>query len=332
MKKSILILTTVFLYFLGFSLYLDEAYQKQIPPKVTIFAAGDLMLDRTVRQKITQEGVEYPFKHVKELISSYDISVANLEGSFTRNQSIAVKDHSVLRFTFDPLFLPELEETGFDVVSMANNHAWDFGSAGYEENLTYLTERGIKAFGSPFNTKNLSAVTEVKGIKIAFVGYHEFYSPRLQPVLDEIKRLRVENDFIIVYPHWGVEYLARFTPDQQIRAHAFIDAGADVVIGAHPHVIEPIEIYRNKAIFYSLGNFLFDQDFSLPTKQGLSLGIELTEGSVKYSLMPLFMKQSQIYIPSEIEAYTILQNLSQTAEADDILKGDILKGTFTLTL
>ena len=92
MKKSILILATVFLYFLGFSLYLDEAYQKQIPPKVTIFATGDLMLDRTVRQKITQEGVEYPFKHVKELISSYDISVANLEGSFTHNQSIAVKD------------------------------------------------------------------------------------------------------------------------------------------------------------------------------------------------------------------------------------------------
>ncbi len=121
----------------------------------------------------------------------------------------------------------------------------------------------------------MSAVVEKNGIKIGFVGFHEFSYVGLDNVLAEIDRLRPTVDVLIVSPHWGVEYQKEPTSSMRKNARLFIDHGADAVIGAHPHVVGNIDEYQGKKIFYSLGNFAFDQYFSKETMNGLAVHISI---------------------------------------------------------
>ncbi|HEU0081018.1 MAG TPA: CapA family protein [Candidatus Paceibacterota bacterium] len=296
----------------------------------TIVAMGDIMLDRTVRTVIDRQGFGYVFDGIREIFSGAQAVVGNLEGGFTDTPSISVVDHTILHFTFDPRLAPELRALGFDTVSLANNHAYDFGASGFASTRRYLGQAGIASFGSPSNDENLSIIRDVEGLNVAFVGYHEFYSPSVKPIVERIASLRGLADFIIVYPHWGVEYEKGFTPGQQERAHAFIDAGADAVIGAHPHVIEPIEIYRGKPIFYSLGNFIFDQDFSLATRQGLTLRLVVGARDVEYRLVPVTMLHSKLSMPPMPEREAVLEMLANNSLLSGSLKDSIRQGKFSL--
>jgi poly-gamma-glutamate synthesis protein (capsule biosynthesis protein) len=109
--------------------------------------------------------------------------------------------------------------------------------------------------------------------------------------------------------HAGVEYDPGYTLEQQAAAHAFIDAGADVVIGTHPHVVEPLEIYNGKPIFYSLGNFLFDQDFSFATTHGLAVNLVWTNGKTSYQLIPIVIKGAEVSYPGETDRLKTLSAL-----------------------
>jgi len=113
-------------------------------------------------------------------------------------------------------------------------------------------------------------------------------------------------------------------------AHKFIDAGADIILGSHPHVIEPIEIYNGKVIFYSLGNFIFDQYNSGPTTEGLSVGISITKDEVKYNIYPIDIKKAQASLMSKINSDLVLNNLSNKSVADDKIKDGIKSGIFSL--
>lgn len=309
----------------------SKAASVKTPTTITVLAMGDLMLDRNVRRAIEREGPGYPFKNIERFFLGNDITVANLEGGFTSNESVAMKDNTILHFTFDPSYIPYLRSLGFDTFSLANNHSMDFGNAGLRENTSLLKKNGFSAFGSAWNESNLSTVRTIRGQKIAFVGYHEFYDPEIAGVIKEIQRLKNLSDFIIVYPHWGVEYNQGFTKGQQEKARAFIDAGADAVIGAHPHVIEPIEIYKGKAIFYSLGNFLFDQDFSKATQEGLVLGLEIGPEKVAYNLFPVTMAKAQISFPKAALRQSILKSLSDGSNLMPGHESDILQGKLILT-
>ncbi|HAO64949.1 TPA: hypothetical protein DCQ44_03145, partial [Candidatus Taylorbacteria bacterium] len=227
---------------------------------VTILAFGDMMLDRKVREQIVAQGPEYPFALIKDFLKGNDIVVANAEGPFTDRPSVTmgVKD-GPLNFTFDPAMLPILKNLGFTLFSQANNHAMNFGLASYQQSISHIEEEGLGWFGDPRNIDVAPYFQKVRGEKVAFIGYHEFAHRGLDNVLETIKNAKKEATFIVVYPHWGDEYQLEANDLQRETGHAFIDAGADVVIGAHPHVIEPIEMYKNKVIFYSLGNFIFDQ-------------------------------------------------------------------------
>lgn len=300
------------------------------PRTVTIVAVGDIMLDRTVREKIDAYGPGYPFEDIKQIFAGADIAVGNLEGGFTDNPSVSMSNHEILHFTFDPSLAAELKKLGFTALSLANNHSADFGMRGYDSTVKYLELAGIAPFGSPSNDFGIATMLEAHGLKVALIGYHEFYSPSVQPIVDEIEILRKTADFIIVYPHWGVEYEQGFNLDQQSIARAFIDAGADAVIGAHPHVIEPIEIYKGKAIFYSLGNFMFDQDFSMATRQGLTLRITVGDKDVSYKLVPVTMLHSKLSMSTDDENVATLANLAKKSLVPDGIRDGITKETFKL--
>jgi poly-gamma-glutamate synthesis protein (capsule biosynthesis protein) len=287
--------------------------EKSVP--VRILAFGDMMLDRKVREQINKNGPGYPFDLIKDFLKgdgiANDVVVANAEGPFTYNQSLTmgVKD-GPLAFTFNPAILPTLKNLGFTLLDQANNHTLNFGMAGFRQSTTSIAATGLDWFGDPRNKEVKPYVTEIRGEKIAFIGYNEFAYQGLNNVLQAIKDAKKDATFVVVYPHWGEEYKLGFTSAQQKVAHDFVDAGADVVIGTHPHVVEPIEIYGGKIIFYSLGNFIFDQASTGPTSRGLAVKISLTQDSVTYNLFPISIVKQQAMLMTGEERQKELDSLN----------------------
>jgi len=274
------------------------------PSNVKILFTGDMMLDRNVRNIIDRKGFEYFFGGVKELISSADIAVTNLEGAFTTNTSITASLISKeLLFTFDPKLAPKLYDLGFDILGLANNHSYNFGKAGLESTRRYTGGAGMMYYGDPFNKDEISTVITKNGIRIGLVGFHEFYYSNFDNVLTEITRLRKDVDVLIVTPHWGVEYQKEPTAKMREWAHAFIDSGADVVIGTHTHIVGDTEIYKDKKIYYSLGNFAFDQYFSKATMQGLVVILDIDKNagdkSINFTEIPIYVDREGVRVGRE---------------------------------
>lgn len=308
-------------------------------PKLTVFAAGDIMLDRTMlllAQKYNDFG--YAFGLISSTLKEADLRVANLEGPITTNTSISNGTGGVrFSFTFSPKVVDPLKQN-FDIVSLANNHTTNFGFEGLKQTRKFLDDGDVFHFGDPTNqTGNISTIVERNGIKIGFVGYHQLVETGFDNVITEVKKIRSEVDLIIAYPHWGIEYVTN-TPSllQKKEGHAMVDAGVDIVIGTHSHVIQPIEKYKDKPIFYSLGNFIFDQYFSLETMQGLMLKISLEKSAMdiqgQIQLVPVHInKQSQPFVAETEERSKILFQMSNTVIGDDKLKQDVEQGKLNFT-
>lgn len=303
---------------------------------VTLLAVGDIMLDRTVLTKTqSAKTFDHPFLLFDPVFKEYDLRLANLEGPITTFPSVAQTQR--FTFTFSPEFVEPLKKR-FDVLSLANNHTDNFGTKGLQQARKFLIDAEIAYFGDPYNTKGLiSTVVEKNGFKIAFVGYHELIGYGLPNVIEEVKKLKGTVDVIIVMPHWGVEYdMKKPSTAQKNAAHELIDAGADIIIGAHPHVIQPIEMYKDKLIFYSLGNFIFDQYFSVETMQGLGVGLTMkkVDGVLQpftLELLPLTIStESQPVLASEEVSAKILEALAKVSIVAEEKKEEILEGNIKL--
>lgn len=292
---------------------------------ITILAFGDLMLDRYVRKSIDSNTPNFPFKPLEKILEGNDIVVVNLEGSFTDFAPKPLHPNN-LSFTFDPSIVPTLKNIGINVYSLANNHSLNFGQKGLAQSQEYLKNNQLEYFGHPLNSDQLSLVKEVKGTKIGFVGYHSLINSNFDKVAKEIKTIRPQVDFLIVYPHWGAEYQTKFGNLQQREGRQFIDAGADVIIGSHPHVVQPFEVYNNKVIFYSLGNFLFDQTFSQKTQEGLGVKITLNTSTIEYELIPTEIKNIQIHPADQQKSKVILKDLASNSLTSEETKDQIKNG------
>lgn len=200
-------------------------------------------------------GASYFFGNVKSVFEGADLTVANLEGTFTTSENRADKEYT---FKADPSHVSILTESGIDVVNVANNHSHDFGDESYVDTLANLDNAGIGRFGYE-NTLLL----DVDGILVGFTGMCEYNENEksinyLTPTLENIQSLKDRGaQVVIAVVHWGYEN-ATVPEDTQISAaHAMIDRGADLVIGHHSHTLMPVECYKGKYIAYSLGNFCF---------------------------------------------------------------------------
>lgn len=283
-NKMLKIISIIGIFF--FSLFSKEVlYVAPKPEPVTIMMIGDMMFDRHVRKLMDMYGVDYPFEKIK---LDADIVVGNLEGTITENQSVAKND--VLRFTFDPKVADLLKKNNFNAVSLANNHSRDFGYKGYESTMDFLKKVDIGYFGDWENYDNLSYIKEIRGKKIEFIGFNEFGYRNFERVLSTVASSTA--DFTIVFPHWGVEYEKEPSTLQKTWAHKFIDAGADAVIGGHPHVTQTIEWYKEKPIVYSMGNFIFDQYTDAETKKGMVVKISLDD-TPHYEFIDIYAEKSQ---------------------------------------
>lgn len=246
-----------------------------------ILFTGDLMFDRGIRYYAKKNGAnEFIFDQIYPILANQDLVVSNLEGPITDNYSVssgtAIGSTNNFIFTFDKSVAETLYAENIKLVNLGNNHILNFGKSGLKSTENYLSEAKVEFFGAP--DSNRSIIKKVGDLEIAFVSYNEFFgSAKLDEAktIAEIQKLKSETDFIIVLPHWGIEYTTE--PTQEIRdmAHQFINAGADSIIGTHPHVVQSIEDYNGKKIYYSLGNFIFDQYFEENVRNGLGVILKI---------------------------------------------------------
>jgi poly-gamma-glutamate synthesis protein (capsule biosynthesis protein) len=300
--------------------------------EVSLIAVGDIMLSRTVAKKIKANGdLNFPFLKTAEFLRSGDIVFGNLECPITAGREIQSGE---MIFHANPGVEQALAKAGFSILSLANNHSMNFNVKGIEDTFKYLSNVNIKYVGAGKNDEEAYSPVFVKlnDFTFAFLAYTD---PSVVPIsykagkdrpgvafMDVEKMVKAVNeakkiaDFVIVSMHAGNEYV--FNPNQfQINfAHAAIDAGAEIVIGHHPHVIQKVEKYKGKWIIYSLGNFVFDQMWSQETREGLIAKIIFDENGVKnIEFTPILIEDyAQPKILEGEDAERILKKLNITPE------------------
>ena len=216
----------------------------------------------------------------------------------------AKKTDVYVYFEADPKAIEGLTYAGFNVVSVANNHALDYGRKVFEDSLERLKKNGIEYIGGGFNSNETFSVKikEIKGTKIGFLAYtypkfNGIYIPwkpteresgvavierkELEKIKEDIKKAKKEVDILVISSHWGEEYSSKPNEEQIFFDRAFIDAGADLVIGHHPHVVQPLEKYKNGWIAYSLGNFVFDSKERPETMEGALMEVVINSKKIK---------------------------------------------------
>lgn len=250
------------------------------PTSVSLLFGGDMMFDRSIRENISKKGGDFVLLPLHKLLLSQDLVIANLEGPITPNDSTSVgsvlgsKENYIFTFPLTTTNILKAEHIG--IVNLGNNHSDDFGRDGIAQTIGYLDESSIKHFGDVRDeTKPRYLIQSIKGIRIGFVNYNQFVSSGLAHAIEDISVIRPQVDVLIMYTHWGTEYVPEASSRIQAIAHTLVDAGADLIIGSHPHVIQQKEEYRGKWIYYSLGNMIFDQYVEKETQAGLLVEVHI---------------------------------------------------------
>ncbi|RJR25811.1 CapA family protein [Candidatus Microgenomates bacterium] len=263
----------------------EKEYFPSLPPQRTIVlrAVGDVMLGRMVNVKMLENNdFKYPFLKTAELLSTADLTFGNLESPIIDNCK-TTKTGMVFcgrKESIEGLFF-----AGFDIVSIANNHILNQGREGRKQTIKLLSEKNILASDS----ENL-AIVNVNGVSFGFLSFDLTVTNNPEPLVKKVKESVSKADLVIVSLHWGAEYLKEPFPWQKELGRKLIDEGVKVVIGHHPHVTQPTEEYKDGLIFYSLGNFVFDQMWSEETKKGQIAEIFFEEKQIKsYKTIPIYI-------------------------------------------
>lgn len=292
----------------------------------TILLVGDIMLDRGVEDLIKQNSIYYPFQKISNFLRGIDIVFGNLEGPIVKNPP-ELLDNS-LKFAFNSEVMRAVSWCNFNLFSLANNHILDMGKEGLEETKRWLKKYGINFVGNPLSGSSNNLNSSFFRDNIAFLAFNQIFPfmVKEEEIIKTIKTVKSLNPdkFLIVSLHWGEEYKLTNSSVQQKLAHKIIEAGADSIIGHHPHVVQNIEKYQGKLIFYSLGNFIFDQYFSSDTQQGLAVGLEIYPDRLVCRLFPLQINLSQPALMEKNKASEFLIQLAK--RSDDKLVDEIKDG------
>lgn len=243
----------------------------------TVTFVGDMMFDRYVREKADMLGYSAILKDVQDTLLESDVVIGNLEGPISTFTPVSDwreggPDH--YRFTFATTVAETLYDSGFSAVTLANNHILNFGDDGYMQSMYWLDTFNVGYFGAPdepYKPWRYASGT----VPVVVYAFDSWYA-RDVDILTEKIALEDPRTFVVVYAHWGDEYEVVPNQGQRQLARRFIDAGADFVVGTHPHVVQTKEQYKGAWIYYSLGNFVFDQYFNEQVRCGalITLSIE----------------------------------------------------------
>jgi len=241
-------------------------------------------------------------KQLQSLLNDSDIAFGNLESPLIEDNLFT----SINCFAGSYEFAFFLKQIGFNIVSIANNHILEQGSEGFQSTIKHLENHQIKYIGKQINNTSNIVTVECNNLRIGFVGFNaiqDIQNPDLyanyskESILKLLKDMNEMNiDYKIISIHWGDEFMNVPSLEQIQSAHKFIDKGADIIVGHHPHVVQPVERYKNGLIFYSLGNFMFDMIWSKNVRRGLIVNVTLESGKdIKFNTVPIFIGKD--YIP-----------------------------------
>ncbi|MEA2021441.1 MAG: AmmeMemoRadiSam system protein B [Candidatus Caldatribacteriota bacterium] len=305
---------------------IDETFTRRAK---TVLFVGDIMLDRGVEYLMKQNSNHYPFQKISHFLRGIDIVFANLEGPIVKNPPEFSDDS--LKFAFSPEIIEGVSLSNFNLFSLANNHTLDMGKNGLEETKEWLKKYRINFVGNPLFGISDNLNSSFFRDNIGFLAFNQIFPfiNKEEEIIKTIKKAKSLNpdNFLIVSLHWGEEYKLINSPDQQKLAHKIIEAGGDLIIGHHPHVVQNIEKYQGKLVFYSLGNFIFDQYFSKETQQGLAVGLEIYPDELVCRLFPIQINLSQPVLMGQNKASEFLIQLAKRSDDKlvDEIKGGIIK-------
>jgi len=259
---------------------------------------GDLGLGRFITSTArSKKDFSWSFQNISSVLQMNDFNLVNLESPIIINCPEGLT--GTFTFCGDPKFIPYLQQNKF-VFNLANNHIFNYGQDGFTQTKNYLSKNEISYFYS-HNSDTEFIKKEINNISFGFLGYDFITNPKLNSneIINAIKKYDQEVDWLIVSLHWGNEYLKDPETWRVDLAHQLIDAGADIIHGHHPHVLQSTEIYKNKPIFYSLGNFIFDQSWSKETSSSEMIILKVNEEEIletnkkpyviKYNSQPQFI-------------------------------------------
>jgi poly-gamma-glutamate capsule biosynthesis protein CapA/YwtB (metallophosphatase superfamily) len=296
---------------------------------ITITFAGDSMMAGKVADIVKREGFQYPFQDSAPIFANSDITMLNLETALSEHGEAKEKEYT---FRSDPLMAPSLKEAGVDIVSVANNHALDFGQDAFLDTLKHLRQAEVAYVGGGKNREEAYAPIRkyLYGKSISFFGFSRVlaeadwhagknhpgmasaYDPSL--VYEAIATEINQSDYTIVYLHWGKELAEEPLPYQVELAHGLIDRGVDLVIGSHPHVLQGLEWYKGKLIAYSLGNFVFTTSRVAEGRQSGILEIKLKGEQITPRFIPMFIDRGAVWLAKDQTREAIIERMSRLSQ------------------
>jgi poly-gamma-glutamate capsule biosynthesis protein CapA/YwtB (metallophosphatase superfamily) len=267
-----------------------------------IHGAGDVSLDPSQIPAFRTHGYGWAWSGLNGLFDRDDLTLVNLECPAT---DIVDPEPKAFTFRCDPQALLMARRAGVDVASQANNHAYDQGPAGLVDSLDAIRAAGLVSVGAGTDEQEAlrAASYEIHGWTVAVVGIDQVLDPLdqvagpnkpgtagghdFQLALRAVRDAAASSDLVFVMIHWGVELEARPRPYQVRQAHRMVDAGADVIFGAHPHVLQPMETYRGRPIFYSLGNLVWPRISDAVSATGVAEVIVEPDGTIRARMIPV---------------------------------------------
>ena len=309
---------------------LQAALHYDAAPTVVLAAVGDVMLGSYVGQTISNTSPLYPFEGqgIQEILAGADVTFGNLECAISDQ---GVQQDKTYTFRADPAVVEGLSFAGFDIMSLANNHTGDYGDQALLDTIGALRGAGIAEVGagSTITEARTLRVVTANGLRIAFLAYNEILpstfeatdtSPgsawaREEAMVEDVQAARDLADVVVVSCHWGVEYSTRSNATQQSLARALAGAGADLVLGHHPHVLQGLGYLSDTLVAYSLGNFVFYDMLAAETSETLILRCVLDTSGVKtVELIPVIIANGQPALATAEVGDAIIERVLQTTE------------------
>ena len=307
--------------------------QYLMAPKTVYFcAAGDVMLDRGVKANMEAYGHDYPFENIRAFVKAHDISFCNLETPISTEK----KRNKPYAFRCEPEKLEGFKNSGFNTVSLANNHMLDCNYTGVSQTIKNLDDLGVMHAGAGYNREHAlePRIISDNGVTIALFAFADFYyetdkdmnscstpqpcHPGEKEMVKAVSAAKGLADYVFVSFHWGEEYKNIPNKKQKKFARLLVDSGADLIIGHHPHVLQGIEKYKGAIILYSLGNFVFDQFKDIQTDT-MIFSCRLSDGVIKDAyITPAKIEKSRPHFAKGEEAAVIKERLKEYSKGMNV--------------
>lgn len=297
----------------------SENTMADAPSEFTAIFTGDIMMGRNVQKVIDQKGLPFIFQDVENRLKEADFVTGNFENPVLDSEKDFEKQDKNIHLFAKSDILPSLKELNFTVLNLANNHAMDYQQEGLMHTLEEFSKVDIDYVGAGINRKEATDIhyKTVNDVKIATLGISDVFvansvatkteagiaSARPSRFIPRIGDASRNADLTIVHVHWGEEYDTLPSERQRELAKAMANAGADIIIGHHPHVLQPVEIIDDTVVFYSLGNFVFDQGWS-NTRETALITLKMDEEGIgRFFIEPMLIKEASPRFLNQMESY-----------------------------